>query len=104
FKFSPPGGTVFVRVLRRGSEVVVSVTDTGPGITETDRAHVFEPYWQADPRHRSGLGLGLSIAKGVVEAHRGRVWFESCKGGGTTFFISLPALADRATEEAQLAH
>ena len=101
FKFSPPGGTVWVRARRRGSEVVISVTDTGPGITETDRAHVFEPYWQADPRSRSGLGLGLSIAKGVVEAHRGRVWFESPEGGGTTFFVGLPVLADSAADEAR---
>jgi len=104
FKFGPAGGTVSVRALRRGSEVVLAVTNAGLGIPEEDQAHVFEPYWQADPRHRSGLGLGLSIAKGVVEAHRGRVWFESSEGGGTTFFISLPALADRATDEAQLAH
>lgn len=103
FKFSPPGGTVSVRALRRGSEVVLGVTDAGPGITEADQAHVFQPYWQADPRSRSGLGLGLSIAKGVVEAHRGRVWFESPEGGGTTFFVSLPALADSATDEAQRA-
>jgi len=103
FKFSPPGGTVSVRALRRGSEVLLGVTDAGPGIPEEDQAHVFEPYWQAEPRPRSGLGLGLSIAKGVVEAHRGRVWFESTEGGGTNFFVSLPALADRATDEAQLA-
>ena len=102
FKFSPPEGTVWVRAQRQGSEVVVSVTDTGPGIPETDRAHVFEPYWQADPRTRSGLGLGLSIAKGVVEAHRGRVWFESTEGGGTTFFVGLPVLADNAADETRL--
>jgi len=102
FKFSPPEGTVWVRALRRGSEVVISVTDTGPGITETDQAHVFEPYWQADRRSRSGLGLGLSIAKGVVEAHRGRVWFESTEGGGTTFFVGLPVLADSAADETRL--
>jgi signal transduction histidine kinase len=102
FKFSPPRGTVSVRALRRGSEVVLGVTDAGPGIPEEDQAHVFEPYWQADPRPRSGLGLGLSIAKGVVEAHRGRVWFESAEGGGTTFFVGLPVLADSAADETRL--
>ena len=101
-RFTPPGGTVSVRVLRQGSDVVFAIADAGSGISEADRAHVFEAYWQADARSRSGLGLGLSIAKAIIEAHHGRIWFETAEGRGTTFFVSVPALAERAQSEAHL--
>jgi signal transduction histidine kinase len=66
------------------------VTDTGPGIAATDINHLFDDFWQArngDPR---GVGLGLAIAKGVVEAHGGKIWCDSAPGRGSTFSFTLP--------------
>jgi signal transduction histidine kinase len=92
-KFTPSGGTVTVRAAGRGDDVSVSVTDTGPGIPAAIVDHLFEPFWQADPTDRRGAGLGLTITKGIVEAHGGCIWVESAPGAGATFFFTLPAIA-----------
>jgi signal transduction histidine kinase len=89
-KFTPPGGRIVLAARREGREVRVSVTDQGPGIPESDLARVFEPYWQAPGTARLGAGIGLKIAKGLVEAHGGRIWVESKMGEGTTFSFTLP--------------
>jgi signal transduction histidine kinase len=92
-KYSPPTAPVVVsaRTDRRG--VVVSVADAGPGIAPEDLSSIFKRYYRAGlPRdgRREGLGLGLYIAKGLVEAHGGRMWVESSLGEGSTFSFSLP--------------
>lgn len=87
-KFSPPGTRVDVSVVARGEEAVFSVRDRGPGIPAEDAAHVFERYWRT-PRSGHGAGLGLSIAKGIVEAHGGRIWVDTAPGAGSTFSFSL---------------
>ena len=89
-KFVPTGSTVTVRAARAGEEVLFSVTDTGPGIPGEQISHLFEPFWQASPRHRVGTGLGLTISKGIVEAHGGRMWVESDPGAQTTFYFTIP--------------
>jgi signal transduction histidine kinase len=66
------------------------VGDTRAGIPEELRAHLFDRFWQARSSDRRGLGLGLAIAKGMVEAHGGRIWVESQLGKGTTFFFTMP--------------
>ncbi len=98
-KFTPECGIISLGLFRRGYDVLFAVTDTGPGIPEEDIAHVFESYWQARPSAGAGLGLGLSIAKGLVESQGGRIWVESQLGFGTTFFVSLPAQTPARTEE-----
>lgn len=90
-KFTPEGGTVTLTAEPTATEVVISVRDTGPGIPPDDVAHVFDRYWQAKRADRRGIGLGLPIAKGLVEAQGGRLWVESEPGRGTTFFFTLPA-------------
>jgi len=65
----------------------VRAFDTGPGVAEEDREHIFEPFYRGD---RSGLGLGLAIAKSLVELHSGRIWVESGDGHGSTFCVALP--------------
>jgi signal transduction histidine kinase len=80
-----------VGVELRGEEVVLRVADTGAGIPEKDRAHLFDRFWRADDSDRNGAGLGLAIVKGIVEAHGGRVWLESEVGQGSTFYFTLPA-------------
>ena len=67
-----------------------SVTDTGPGISPDDLPRVFERRWQGPGAPKTGSGLGLHIAKGIVEAHGGRLWAESGLGRGSTFYFTLP--------------
>jgi PAS domain S-box-containing protein len=91
-KFTEPGGRVDVRIEPRGDDVLFSVADTGPGIPGEDLPHLFDLYWHArrTARHR-GSGYGLAIAKGIVEAHGGRIWVESTLGAGSTFSFTIPA-------------
>jgi len=88
-KFTPAGGTVRVGV-EAGEAVRFWVSDTGRGIDPEHLPHLFERFWQARRGDRQGLGLGLSIAKAIVDAHGGRIWAESTPGAGSTFSFTLP--------------
>jgi len=66
------------------------VTDTGPGLTPEQASPVFNRYWQAAKTAREGTGLGLHIARGIVEAHGGRIWVERPTQGGAAFMFTLP--------------
>ena len=90
-KFTPEEGEILVRAQRQGDDVVFSVVDSGRGIPPDQLAHVFERYWQARRTSHEGTGLGLYIAKGIVEAHGGRIWAESVPGSGAAFHFTLPA-------------
>jgi two-component system phosphate regulon sensor histidine kinase PhoR len=90
-KFTPPGGRITVSAKAEGDKLIVSVSDTGVGISEDDLPRVFERFYKADKaRAGGGTGLGLAIAKHVVEAHGGRIWVESVEGRGATFSFSIP--------------
>jgi PAS domain S-box-containing protein len=89
-KFTPEGGAVLLGADLREGEVRFSVSDTGPGIPERDLAHLFDRFWRGNRTKRSGAGLGLAIAKGIIEAHGGRVSAESTEGHGTTFSFTVP--------------
>ena len=89
-KVTASGGVVIGAHARGAREVVLSVRDTGPGIPAELQARLFEPYWRGQNGYK-GAGLGLAIAKGVVEAHGGRIWLESRPGSGTTFYLTVPA-------------
>jgi PAS domain S-box-containing protein len=88
-KFTPSGGEIRLAATRAEGCVRFAVSDTGPGIREEHLAHLFEPYWQERPARSPGVGLGLYIAKGIVDALGGRIWVESKVGAGTTFFFTL---------------
>jgi signal transduction histidine kinase/CheY-like chemotaxis protein len=91
-RFTQQGG-VIVRVQETEEYIVVSVTDTGPGIALKDQGRLFEPFQQIDSsirRKHGGSGLGLSISQRFVEMHDGKMWLESEVGVGTTFYFSLP--------------
>jgi signal transduction histidine kinase len=89
-KFCPPSGSITVRATVKGKEIECSVSDSGPGIPPKDLPHIFDPYWSAAQRGKNGLGLGLYISKGIVEAHGGRIWVHDQVGSGTTFCFTLP--------------
>ncbi|HKN58727.1 MAG TPA: HAMP domain-containing sensor histidine kinase [Gemmatimonadaceae bacterium] len=89
-KFTPEHGSVTMRSVADGNHVAIHVTDTGPGIAAADMEHLFDNFWQARRNDHRGVGLGLAIAKGVVEAHGGKIWCESAPGRGSTFSFTLP--------------
>ncbi|CAA9314023.1 MAG: Phytochrome, two-component sensor histidine kinase [uncultured Gemmatimonadetes bacterium] len=90
-KFTPAGGRVTLGAEVIPGEVRVSVADTGPGIPADQIPRVFGRFWQAGKSDRRGIGLGLSIARGIVEGHGGRIWVESVEGQGATFFFTIPS-------------
>jgi signal transduction histidine kinase len=87
-KFTGQGG-VRLEVSVEGREVCFSISDTGAGISAEHLPHLFERYWQAREGERSGAGLGLYIARGIVEAHGGRIWADSTRGKGTRISFTL---------------
>ena len=95
-KFTPPGGEVSLGARVEGTAVCFFVHDTGPGIPREALEHLFERLWLAHRGDRRGAGLGLYIAKGLVEAHGGRIWVESEPGRGSTFFFTLPIASELA--------
>jgi PAS domain S-box-containing protein len=94
-KFTQRAGQVELRISLGKNEVHIAVVDNGPGIAREDLSRIFDRYWQVEPGQRHSSGLGLYIARGIVDAHRGRIWAESQVGHGTAFRIALPAGGDR---------
>jgi K+-sensing histidine kinase KdpD len=92
-KYSPDGGLIVIKGEARSADVVVSISDQGIGISPEDLIPLFEKYFRvrsAATLHIPGTGLGLPIARALIEAHGGRIWVESKAGEGTTVFFSLP--------------
>jgi two-component system phosphate regulon sensor histidine kinase PhoR len=95
-KYSAPGTPVTVSVTLRDRELVTAVSDQGSGIPPDELRRLFERYYRARAgrERKEGLGLGLYITKGLVEAHGGHIWVESELGRGSTFYFSLPIAGD----------
>ncbi len=91
-KFTPEGGSIVLKAEKRGTEMVIKVQDNGAGISKEEQARLFEPYSRldADRQRHPGLGLGLALAKRVIELHGGRIWVESEPGKGSIFVFTLP--------------
>lgn len=91
-KFTPRDGRVTISAQPDGAGVLFAVADTGAGIGLDKQTKIFERYWQSSAGARQrGAGLGLSIAKGIVEAHGGRIWVRSAPGEGSSFLFTVPA-------------
>jgi len=90
-KYAPPGGAVRLQVQTSGDDVLFLISDEGPGMTEEEIAHVFEPFYQAGQTPASlGTGLGLGIAKLLVDLHGGSISLDSEPGAGASFRVTLP--------------
>jgi signal transduction histidine kinase len=92
-KFVPAGGAITVSVEWQDDVVRVNVADTGAGIADDDLTKVFDRFWRADRRDGGGVGLGLAVAKGIVEAHGGTIGARSQLGTGSVFYFTLPVYA-----------
>jgi signal transduction histidine kinase len=92
-RYVPRAGHITVDAQGGAQEIVIGVSDDGPGVPPEDLAHLFDRFWRVDParqRTTGGSGLGLSIARHIVEAHGGRIWAEPASGGGLTIRFSVP--------------
>jgi signal transduction histidine kinase/CheY-like chemotaxis protein len=106
-KYTYPGTEVTVYLERRADEVLLAVRDRGPGIPEAEQGKLFRPFQTTSVRSTAGeksTGLGLMIARRIVEGHRGRIWVESQVGVGTTFWVALPLDEATVRDEAVATH
>jgi signal transduction histidine kinase len=92
-KFTPEQGSVRLVATPKDAEILFQVSDDGPGIAADSVSHIFDNFWQARKNDRRGVGLGLAIAKTLVEAQGGKIWVESQVDHGSTFSFSLPAVS-----------
>ena len=90
-KFTPENGKITVDAKRTGNDVVVTVQDTGIGISKEDQKKLFKTFFQVSSKY-GGTGLGLSICKNIIEAHHGKIWVESAHGKGSKFIFTLPVI------------
>jgi two-component system phosphate regulon sensor histidine kinase PhoR len=95
-KYSYPQGEIKISIHSEGEQVILQVTDQGPGIPAADQPHIFDKFYRATNIESDveGSGLGLAIVKNIVENHQGRIWVESTVGKGSSFFIVLPIKSD----------
>jgi signal transduction histidine kinase len=95
-RHTPEKGRIVVRAQRDRQHVRLEIQDSGPGLSPSDLRHVFDRFYQADASRASdaGAGLGLSIAKALVEAHEGRIWVENAADGGALFAFTLPTVLE----------
>jgi two-component system sensor histidine kinase KdpD len=92
FKYSPEAAPLTISAVPKGEKIVIGVVDRGAGIDEDERAYIFDKFFRGR-RYRfetKGTGMGLAIAKGIVEAHGEKIWVESEPGQGSAFYFSLP--------------
>jgi signal transduction histidine kinase len=92
-KFAPPGDRIRIRLSETPTHAMIDVVDSGPGVPPEARARIFDRFYRGDATDAGGSGLGLSIARGAVEANGGQLTLETTGGSGSTFRITLPRAA-----------
>ncbi len=96
-KYSYPNGEINISIHSEDNQMILKVTDAGPGIPTADQPRIFDKFYRgSNIAEIEGSGLGLAIVKTIVESHQGRIWFESAEGKGSSFFIVLPILSEPA--------
>jgi two-component system sensor histidine kinase KdpD len=106
-KYAPAGSTIELSASAGDHEVVVEVADRGQGIPTDEEVRIFDKFYRAKPTREGGVGLGLTICRGIIEAHGGRIWAENRSGGGAVFRFAIPLsdeqppLAAEPTEKQQ---
>lgn len=89
-KFSPPSAAIELSATASDRELIFGIADRGPGIPAGDEQRIFDKFYRAGPAREGGMGLGLTICRGIIEAHGGRIWVEKRPGGGALFRFTLP--------------
>jgi two-component system sensor histidine kinase KdpD len=89
-KYAPAGSAIDLSASASNRDVIVEVADRGPGIPLGEETRIFDKFYRAKPAREGGVGLGLTICRGIVEAHGGRIWAENRSGGGALFRFSIP--------------
>ncbi len=102
-KYAPAGSVIDLSASASDREVVVEFADRGPGIPAGEEARIFDKFYRAKPARESGVGLGLTICRGVIEAHGGRIWAENRHGGGAVFRFAIPLLERQPSVESEQA-
>ncbi|MFA5169416.1 MAG: ATP-binding protein [Candidatus Paceibacterota bacterium] len=99
-KYTPEGGSIHISIEKHEAEVVFKIKDTGVGIPESEHERIFTKFFRGDnviKMETEGSGLGLYTTRNIIDAHRGKIWFESKEGKGTTFYFSLPFIKQTLT-------
>lgn len=102
-KYAPPRSAIDLSASASDREVIVEVADRGPGIPSGEEARIFDKFYRGKFAREGGVGLGLTICRGVVEAHGGRIWAENRRGGGAVFRFTIPLLEHQPSVEAEQA-
>ena len=89
-KYAPAGTVIEVSASAGNKEAVVEVADRGQGIPVGEEVRIFDKFYRAKPAREGGVGLGLTICRGIIEAHGGRIWAENRTGGGAVFRFAIP--------------
>jgi two-component system sensor histidine kinase KdpD len=106
-KYAPAGTSIDLSASAGDHEVVVEVADRGQGIPAGEEVRIFEKFYRAKPAREGGVGLGLTICRGIIEAHGGRIWAENRSGSGAVFRFTIPLTEEQpplATEQAEKRH
>ncbi|RPH74801.1 MAG: two-component system sensor histidine kinase KdbD, partial [Nitrospiraceae bacterium] len=100
-KFTPPSTAIELSATASDHELVFEVADRGPGIPPGDEQRIFDKFYRAGPAREGGVGLGLTVCRGIIEAHGGRIWVEKRPGGGAVFRFTLPVEHAQPTIETE---